>query len=357
MKVAICTIFDEFPNYGNKLQNYAMTHILRKYNIKYSSIISNKVKKNKIIQLKVFIKRILDLSLSDYYLEYKKNRKFKEFDNLFLNPSSDYINGKLRSNDYDYFIVGSDQVWNDNWFDGFREDLFLLTFIENKKKVCYAPSFGVSSISEKWKPYFEKYLLLFPQLSVREEAGAKIIKELTGRDAEVLIDPTLLLTKEEWLEISNKPFSKNLNTEGYILNYFLGQQQQKNVDFINQISNENGLKVVSLMDLKQRDIFQSGPQEFISLISNAKLICTDSFQACVFSILFNKPFVVFDRDGNGAGMNSRINTLLDKYDLKKRQYCNIEKSEIFNCEYDVFNKKIVNERKAALKYIENNLNI
>lgn len=358
MKVAICTIFDKFPNYGNKLQNYALTYFLKKNNIDYSSMISNKTKFNFGLETKILIKRVIELKLQNYILDYKKKKKFNDFNKKYLNPNYDFVKNKISSDDFDYFIVGSDQVWNDNWFDGYREKLFLLTFVEDKKKICYAPSFGVSNISAKWENYFKEYLIKFKNISVREQEGAAIVKRLINKDVEVLIDPTLLLTREEWRAIS-KPvhFKKKNLKKRYILKYFLGSQQEDNVKKIDQLAKKYDLSVIELMDYSFSDVYQAGPEEFINLIDNAELVCTDSFHACVFSLIFDKPFVVFDRDGTGAGMNSRIDTLLNKFDVEKKTQTSLLESTIFEYDYTEFNKRISDERKKSVYYLKKSLNI
>ncbi len=158
----------------------------------------------------------------------------------------------------------------------------------------------------------------FKEISVREEAGKKIVEDLTGRkDVEVLVDPTMLLTAEEWDNVSNKP--EQLKTDKYILNYFLGELSEKRKNEIDRIAKENGCKIINMLD-SNSPFYKTGPAEFLYLEKNAFLICTDSFHACVFSILYNRPFIVFEREDNNVSMNSRIDTLLNKFHLQDRRY-------------------------------------
>lgn len=155
------------------------------------------------------------------------------------------------------------------------------------------------------------------KLSVREEAGAKIIKDLTGRDAEVLVDPTMMLTREKWLSIAkeapNKPKGK------YLLTYFLGGVPSKYKRQIKNIAERNNLEIINLADIRDKETYITGPSEFIDYINSCSILCTDFFHGTVFSILMEKPFIVFERMGTSSSMFSRINTLLDKFDLNSRK--------------------------------------
>lgn len=145
---------------------------------------------------------------------------FKEFSKKYLNETKFSISIKditeNLENKYEYFVSGSDQVWNPN--DPMVSEINFMTFAPKSKRLTYAPSFGVSSIPEKYKKDYSKWLEGLDNISVREEEGANIIKELTGKDARVVIDPTMLHTKEKWISISksdiNKPKGK------YLLTYF-----------------------------------------------------------------------------------------------------------------------------------------
>lgn len=181
----------------------------------------------------------------------QRESQFKQF-------SQKYINEKHKNNfdelnqiakETDYFVVGSDQVWH----PGYRENYlyyYFLQFVEKEKRIAYAPSFGISEIPEEVKPQYKEWISSFPYLSVREKEGAKIIKDLTGRDAPVLVDPTLLLTKKEWLRIAkvhkNRPKSKYLGV------YFLGKLPHERKDLIKKITKKHDLEIVSIADLKDK---------------------------------------------------------------------------------------------------------
>lgn len=188
--------------------------------------------------------------------------------------------------------------------------------MHQKKKNSFSASFGIREISDELKEYYKNNLLEMQNISVREDRAKEIIKELTGRtDVEVLIDPTMMLTAEEWDKVSKKP--RKLTTDKYILNYFLGNLSEERRKKIEKVATQNDCTIINLMD-KNDQLYASGPSEFLYLVKNAFMICTDSYHGSIFSIIYNKPFVVFDRKDNIVNMNSRLETLLSKFQLQER---------------------------------------
>ena len=301
-KVEIITIIDD-DNYGNKLQNYATESILKelKLNVKTikNSAILNKSHKSFFEYILRYIKyRYLNIKTrKTRTIRYKK---FIEFNN-FINITDKVFNIKtFRNVDLESkFIVGSDQVWNPN-FGRFR-DVDLLTFANPEQKIAFSASFGVNELPENLKEYARRNLETFKAISVREDAGKKIVEELTGRtDVEVLVDPTMLLTAQEWDKVSKRPEQlDDLKSEKYILNYFLGELPEVWKLEIERIAKENNCEIINILD-KQSPFYQTGPSEFIYLEKNAFMVCTDSFHSSVFSIIYDTPFVVFDKIGRAS---------------------------------------------------------
>ena len=233
----------------------------------------------------------------------------------------------------------------------------LLVGMEDKKKISYAASFGISSIPEMKKIYVSNELKRFKAISVREDDGKKIVENLTNRnDIEVVIDPTMLLSKNDWKEISKKP--KNMTEKKYILNYFLGDISKNKADIINKFAEDNNYEVINILD-KNSKYYECGPSEFLYLIDNAELICTDSFHSCVFSILFDKSFVVFDRENEKhQTMSSRIETLINKFKLDNRKFNGIEITKENIChDYTNAYKVLDEERKKANEFLKKALDI
>lgn len=356
-KAGIITCCDVNGNYGNKLQNYAVIKLLSKKGIHAQTIITESRKeKNICVFCKIIFSRLLRYKVGkNSQINRIKYFKTKKFENKYLAFSKLLLKGKDISKDYDYFVVGSDQVWNPSWYTDLKKEAFLLTFAKPEQKICIAPSFGISELPDEWKPWFKEHLKSFPKISVREEEGAKIIKELTGKDATVLIDPTLMLDVSEWREISQKPKYVDFNKK-YILTYFLGGQSEQVQHDLKKYRKEYDLVEYNLNELNGHYPFASDPSEFIYMIEHAALVVTDSFHACVFSFLFCKPFLVYDREGKSSNMMSRIETLLKKFNLERKYVASGIYNEIFECDYENGYKQLEQERKKFNCFLDESLN-
>ena len=352
-KIGIVTIIDN-NNYGNRLQNYALQVYLKKYgfnvitlkNIAYTNF------KSKSLFIG-YLKRIRKNIINAFLINKGRSKKFKEF-NRNIHFSKKYITPYSKiSKKYDYFVVGSDQVWMPNF--GRLSDVDLLTFANDNQKVAYAASFGLTDLPELYGNYVKENLLKFKAISVREYTGKKIVTNLTKRkDVEVLIDPTMLLSNKEWEKVMKIP--NQWENRKYILLYFLGEYSTNRKKEIEKFAKVNNCKIINLMD-KNSAFYETGPSEFLYLIKNAFLIFTDSFHACVFSIIFNKPFIVFERLGGKSRMNSRIDTLLEKFQLQNRKY-NEEKltNSILEFDYEYAFKILRKEKIKTDKFISVTLN-
>lgn len=164
----------------------------------------------------------------------------------------------------------------------------------------------------------------------------------------------MLLTAEEWDKVSKRP--KQLNTDKYILNYFLGELSEKRKKEINRIAKENNCEVINILD-KNSPFYQTGPSEFLYLEKNAFLICTDSFHSCVFSIIYDRPFIVFDREDKNVSMNSRIETLLNKFELQNRKSNGSITENMLNHNYEKAYKILEKEKEKSEKFLKEALDI
>lgn len=219
--------------------------------------------------------------------------------------------------EYDFCVVGSDQVWNPLFGDFWQ---FFLDFVPREKRISYAASISTPVIPEELQERYCKGLLGMQTLSVREQAGAKLIRELTGREAQVHVDPTLLLSAEKWRKVSRPPAWEKETKDGYLLTYFLGKRPPE----VDAIARELGLPVINLLDEEAYTHFVTGVEGFLWAFDHASLVYTDSFHGTVFSILFETPFVVTNRVGSGADdalekMGSRIDTLLGLFGFEGRR--------------------------------------
>ncbi len=363
-KVGIITL-NGYYNYGNRLQNYAVQEVIKSFGFEVETILVNSSKKAHI----TLSDRIERFTFSKLYYKLKRvfyksliierSNVFKEFTNNYITEtdysiSEDHIPNDI-GNRYDFFIAGSDQVWNPKNING--SSIYFLSFAPKHKRVAYAPSFGVSSIPEEYTKPYSSWLSEIESISVREHAGAELIKKLTGRDAVVLIDPTMMLTKEKWLSISKEAVG-NAKSNNYLLTYFLGKMSETDYDYIKDISQKNHLEILNLASLNNKELFASGPAEFIDLINNASLLCTDSFHGVIFSILMETPFIVFERKGIVKSMYSRIDTLLKTFKLESRKSSELDGNhQIFGMDFSHIQPILKLERTKAVNFLKHALDL
>lgn len=379
-KLAIVTGY-HIINYGSVLQAYATQKFITDMNIENECVFYEKKKDiNQILRIfnLPLLKTKIDHLKKKLYskLNYEKfgknfdirNKIFNDFIKNNFKTSKRYYgyeNLKEGIKEYDMVLLGSDQVWNPL---NFGSHYYTLEFVpDNIKKVAYSPSFGVSKIPQNQLKATKKYLERIECISVREKQGQNIIKELTGRTAPIVVDPTLLLDIKQWKEI----YSENrLVKEKYIFCYFLGTNP-KHRKFANDLKTKTGYTIVTLpymdeivkgdFDFADKQLFEAGPSEFLNLVCNAEFVCTDSFHGTIFSIVHHKNFFTFRRheEKKGSSTNSRLDSLLDLLDIKERlcdsdiKIENIIDNEI---DYKVVDENLEKIRQSSKEYLYKSLN-
>ena len=328
-KAAIVTL--TVANYGNRLQNLATQWVFEELGYDVETIHNpyeptySEVKH----RLRNVIKRIIGNKRQK--LNVFREDAFDAFDRKYVKYSKYWINNAAHrsalDNEYDVFVCGSDQLWNPTT-EKYGANNFAM-FAADKKKVTMAPSFGVTEFPNNRVEEFKAYLNSFCYLSVREETGAQIVKELTGREATVVIDPTLMIQREKWEHIEKKP--QWLNQDEYILCYALGSQYM--MKWVQEIADKNNCKVVNLMNNEDRRFYCTDPAEFLYLTHHCKLMVTDSFHGSVFSIMFEKPLVVMDRKDEFVSMNTRLDNLLEMFGIQNRRFSDVSEERLFDVEY------------------------
>lgn len=361
-KAAIISLYGNF-NYGNKLQNYAVQELLKTEGLDTVNIVNvpclNNRKKNYAEVAKFYLKgiaqfvrsgdRIIDCAAPEDSIERKKN--FLAFNQKIVNSKHFFSFRRLRAYDkYDYFFVGSDQVWNPIY--GGLSDLYLLTFT-SQKKIAISASFGIESISDEDVARVKRHIAAFTAISVREEAAKHIIEAATGRnDVEVLLDPTMMLHSSDWDRVAHRP--KALRDRRYIVSYFLGDVSKTYYNAIVQLAKRENCTVIDLSN-SGSEFYNCGPAEFVYLIKNAICVCTDSFHASVFSIMYNKPFAVFNRSGKHDGMGSRLQTLLGTFHMEDAKFTGDIEDIRMDRNYAEANQILESERHRALRFIRDAL--
>lgn len=340
MKIGILTQ-PLHSNYGGLLQNYALQQTLVRAGHEVETIDwgGGSGLHETLYRIKI---RVLHTLFPNKYpqLKYRPNKKERaiiqrntnHFINTYINHteamhSYEEFVKQASKGKYDAYVVGSDQCWRP-CYNAFLFSMFL-DFVQDKqvKRIAYAASFG----TDKWEftPQQTAVCALlakkFDMVSVREDSGVKLCKEHLGVDAVHVLDPTMLLTKEEYIQLIEK--EKEPKSNGTLFNYILDPDAKKSV-FIQKVAKAKGLKAFQVLpkcqtetrtkeDVKNRigDCVFPGVTTWLRAFMDADMTIVDSFHGMVFSIIFNKPFWAI---GNVSRGMSRFTSLLKMFHLEDR---------------------------------------
>ena len=376
MKIGILTL-PLHTNYGGILQAYALQTILERMG--HEVVVFDKpmlielppIGKRLIIYTKRIIKKMLGM-YSGYILISTPNNRTKierKYTQQFIDKYIHrYIIRKLseiHQNDIDAIVVGSDQVWRAYYFKMFwATDMTsaFLGFCEDKiKRISYAASFG----TDKWEFDEEEtkkcteLIKQFNGVSTREKSGVELCSSYLGYDkCKHVLDPTMLLNKDNYIQLfksANAPQS-----EGNMLCYFLDEDDEK-ANFIEHLSREMNLKpfrVNSEVENPNAPIekrCQPPVEKWLRGFYDANIVLTDSFHACVFSILFNKPFVAFGNEKRGM---SRFTSILEVFGLEKCLITSVNdfSPEILDIDWQNVNRILSEKRSECLSYLQYSIN-
>lgn len=294
--------------------------------------------------------RYMENKFNNFFSSHLKlsGQSYKTVDDLLSNPPN-----------YDLYCIGSDQVWNPT---GTKMDpVFFGGFVPPEKQiVSYASSFGVNIIPEKFKDQYKKELSRFRYLSVRETSGVQIIKNVVGKEAELVIDPTLLLTADEWFE---KLPAQNKH-EPYILCYGCPYPNTYIEHMALQIQKQTGLNIIHLyglpwqrFDKRIKHIYDVGPLEFLGWIKNASLVLTTSFHGTIFSINFKKPFYsIYPNEERGCRQLNILNHLgLESRAIKVGTQ--LPETGFFDIDFNLTHKNLDSMRDRSFDYLDRMLSI
>ncbi|MGX7075325.1 polysaccharide pyruvyl transferase family protein [Globicatella sanguinis] len=370
--IGISTVFTGY-NYGSTLQAFAVQQIVKEIgynpvllNVKGSIFKGRDVRLGKLAIIAIrslvngrFIKTFgkYTESLSNEMPDGSK-QLFQKFIKNEMHPvwmSKKQLKNIAESSSYKAFICGSDQIWNSSTF--YIDPFYYLRYAPRNKRIAFAPSFGRNYIAKYNKKQIKKYISEIPNLSIREDSGVQLIKNLVGREPNLILDPTLILSKEKWESCLNL---RGIINKKYILCYFLNQPSEKVRELIKDYSKKNGLEIIQIpyefSDNLGSTNGKVGPKEFIELIAHSNLVLTDSFHGTVFSINFNKPFYAFERNyGNAEKQSTRISSILKKLSLENRFNPDSLENSV-NINYTQCNKILEKERKFAYNYLLNSVN-
>lgn len=354
MRLAIITPYG-MENYGNRLQNYALQKVLENDGHKVETLVVEKRAKGRINELRRNF--VVDNGKGFRFVrkaERMKKRAFQNFTNKYIHCRieryADNLIPETINNEYDAFIVGSDQVWNPFYWGKADASYYLLSFADKDKRIAYAASFGLEEIPVQFENIFEEELSKFSNISVREKGGTEIIKKICNKDVAAVLDPTLLIDRNEWRKLELN-YSVDTSKE-YIVKLFLGEQDEDTVNYIDKFAKEFGYEIFELQNIQERRLFQCGPEEFLCFIDHAQAVFTDSFHTAVFSIIFHTPFVTFERSHkNGQNIVNRIDSLLQLFGFSDRKG-RIDYTNIKACDFGIVDRILEEERKKSLEYLK-----
>lgn len=277
---------------------------------------------------------------------------------LNLTEKSSSINGLNEIiADFEVVFTGSDQVWNPE-IVGNLSDAYTLNFgLSDLKRISYAASIGDISFVKRYENQFKDKLSKLDVISVREKDAQEVLSTLLNREIKQVLDPTLLLTAEEWnYKIDHKSSIK----EKYILAYVV-KADEEYLKIVNELSKKTGLKVIYFenenrgYDNPLESKYTEGPFEFVNLIKNAEYVVATSFHAMAFSIIYNKKFFIIPH----RKTSSRVTSLLECLGIENRTYytCEEFKDIDFDLETDwkVVNEKIEKQRVSSIDFIKQSL--
>ena len=357
-KIGIVT-FSWAHNYGALLQTYALQEKIKTTNkveiINYVEKEEEEQYRPKILSknIKSTIKNIIF-----FPKRVKRYNKFNKFIKRYINLSKKYTSSnalKADAPNCDVYITGSDQVWNPEITRGLS-DIYTLNFGKTDiRRISYAASVGDARQIEKNKDEFVKKLEIIDRISVREEDAKIKLENIMSKKIDVVLDPTLLLNKEQW---DKKIGSPKKQKEKYILAYVVEEDIEYN-KIVNYLSEKTGLKVIHFERRKNKynnvlkTAYTNDPFEFVNLIKNAEYVVATSFHATVFSIIYNKKFFIIPHKKTGA----RVINLLDKLDIKGRNFDNFDEFKNVNYNSDInweeVNKRLEEERKKSIDWLKN----
>ncbi len=364
MKIDVITLHN-VKNYGSALQTYATQKTLEKLGNEVEIInyyrkvdVEETMVKRRIDSSSIFSRNIITKFIGKLFLTTSINKQievFHKFLGKYVHLTKKYYsNEELKKNTpkADIYCTGSDQVWNSEWNEEIDRALFL-DFLENDvPRFAYASSFGKIELEKKEEEELKKMLIKYKRISVRENSALKILKKMGIDNAIQVLDPTLLLNKKAWKDISEEVKIK----KPYILVYQLNSNNPKFDEYVKKLSKKKKMPVLRISNVNYQ-FFKYGKlvfcptiNEFLSYFDKAAYIVTDSFHATGFAINFNKKFVcIFPQK-----FSTRLQSILELTNLEERRVNNFNDLTIIDkeIEYEKVNKILDEERKKSINFIE-----
>ena len=367
MKIGILSLVLH-TNYGGILQSYALQTILER--LGHEVYVFNKEQQYNKLKWKSIPKRLIKKIVGLDGVIFQESRYKKEapiicqhvwdFRKKYIHEYIINSFEEIKNMNLDAIVVGSDQVWRpcyfkSQWNAGIENAFLSFTQGWNIKRIAYAASFGVNEweFSDQETQLVAEAVELFSAISVREDSGAKLLKKKLEIDSIQVLDPTLLLSRNDYVGLIEKA---NIGkSPGNLLTYILNPSSKKTV-FINEVAKAENLIPFSI---NNSNVKQTAPveqrilppvEQWLQGFNDAKVVITDSFHACVFSIIFGKPFIVL---GNQERGNARFDSLLKLFNLQHNMIENLDNFDLDNILSScVENKKIDGLRNLSIQFLK-----
>ena len=282
-------------------------------------------------------KKVFDAFTAKYL---KLTKRYNSYEELKADPPK-----------ADYYIAGSDQIWNTLFSNG-RDAAFYMDFgSSDVRRISYAASFATPSIVPEYKGFVIDELKKIDAISIREKTSLSLLAELGREDGVAVCDPVFLLSKDEWNAILAGSVNLSVNKEKYLLVYLTDKGPQIE-NIAEQIKHKTGWKIYSVGGIKakcaDKSFNNAGPLEFVKLIQNAQFVISNSFHATAFSIIMGIKFCVVNR---ADAINERMKSILEDYKLSERlvsEYDDNLLNDMNLAELDACRKRITNASKEWL---------
>lgn len=354
-RIGILT-FHRALNYGAVFQTYALQTAMRGLGaeadiIDYRAQFNEKRFQRKKLRDILHVRELYSVIFRNAYMTYSR-KTFEGFCQKMQMSEVCTTQDGLREvcSKYDRIVSGSDQVWNIACTSG--DDSYFLPFMnDSQKKTSYAASIGYQKLPEQFIEQYKTWISGFSEISVREKSAVDIVHALTGREAEYVVDPTLLLEKSDWLKLADEA---KVPEEPFVLMYLMSEDREL-IRFAKNLVKKNNCKLLYINDrlfklpgaVNLRDVT---PEQWLGLFAKATYVVTNSFHGTVFSINFNKQFFV--RYIPHSIANTRIRCALEEYGLLNREIDSLDNTR---CNYQTVNTILAKNREYSLEFLKNRI--
>ena len=350
MRVAMMTL-NVYDNYGNVLQKYALYKTLEKFADFVEVLWHPATKPFFPYALELDSTREGDVKTAAF--RSVREYRIKQFNDSNMRTRFDLPYLEELADEYDFFVIGSDQVWNPE----FKVPGRFLDFAPPEKRIAYAASITVPELPENVKEIYRKKILEMPHVSVREKDGCDLVEKLTGKRPVHVQDPVFLLTPDEWRKIAKRPpwLDKKIYRNGYIMVYFLSGTPPEEIRLL---AKKIGLPIVNMLDKNNFEHYVTSIEEFIYLLDHATLLCTYSFHGTSFATIFKTPFIVYRYGKLRTKRFSRVGSLLELFGLSDRvsdMDFNINLDDPLKIDFTRRDEVLPLERKKAFNFLANAL--